>query len=75
MVGICFHVGSGCLDPPVFSKAIKMARKLFDVAESVGYDFNLLDIGGGFPGEKDTDITEVRHSHFIRLDLIQLMQK
>lgn len=73
MVGICFHVGSGCLDPPVFSKAIEAARELFDVAESVGYDFNLLDIGGGFPGEKNTDITEVRHSHFIRRDFSKVI--
>lgn len=59
MVGICFHVGSGCLDPPVYGKAIQAARKLFDFAQSIGYHFNLLDIGGGFPGETNTDITEV----------------
>lgn len=60
MIGISFHVGSGCMDPPVYAKAIKMARKLFDFAENFGYHFKLLDIGGGFPGDNDTDIKEVR---------------
>lgn len=60
MIGISFHVGSGCRDPPVYAKAIKVARKLFDFAENVGYHFKLLDIGGGFPGNTGTDIKEVR---------------
>lgn len=59
MIGISFHVGSGCQDPPVFAKAIHSARKLFDFAEKVGYNFTLLDIGGGFPGDKGTDIKEI----------------
>lgn len=59
MIGISFHVGSGCMDPPVYAKAIQAARKLFDFAKGVGYEFNLLDIGGGFPGDKGTDISEV----------------
>lgn len=59
MVGISFHVGSGCMDPPIYSKAIKAARKLFDYAEEVGFDFRLLDIGGGFPGDSGTSIEQV----------------
>lgn len=59
MIGISFHVGSGCMDPPVYAKAIQAARKLFDFARSVGFEFTLLDIGGGFPGDKGTDIKEV----------------
>lgn len=59
MVGISFHVGSGCMDPPIYSKAIKAARKLFDYAEEVGFDFRLLDIGGGFPGDTGTSIEQV----------------
>lgn len=47
------------MDPPVYAKAITTARKLFDFAESIGYHFTLLDIGGGFPGDKGTDIKEV----------------
>lgn len=58
-MGISFHVGSGCMDPPVYAKAIQAARKLFDFANTIGYHFTLLDIGGGFPGDNDTDIKEV----------------
>lgn len=46
MIGISFHVGSGCMDAPIYGKAIKIARNLFDFAENVGYEFKLLDIGG-----------------------------
>lgn len=56
------------MDPPVYAKAIQAARKLFDFAESVGYHFQLLDIGGGFPGDNDTDIKEVHtrtHTHIL----------
>lgn len=46
-----FHVGSGCYDPAAFSAAVKCAREMFDIARTVGYQFSLLDIGGGFPSE------------------------
>lgn len=59
MVGICFHVGSDCKQPEIFSEAIQAARNLFDVAENVGYHFNLVDIGGGFSGRKCSDIKKV----------------
>jgi len=59
VVGISFHVGSGCGDPPVFRRAIAAARQLFDYAESIGYRFNLLDIGGGFPGNKGTSVDKI----------------
>ena len=48
------------MDLPVYAKAIYVAKKLFDYAESYGYYFNLLDIGGGFPGDKGTNMVEVR---------------
>ncbi|KAH6901269.1 ornithine decarboxylase [Coprinopsis sp. MPI-PUGE-AT-0042] len=48
VVGVSFHVGSGCYDPSVYSDAIRRARAVFDMAKEVGYDFTLLDVGGGF---------------------------
>jgi ornithine decarboxylase len=45
---VSFHVGSGCYDPSVYTDAIMRARKVFDMAEAIGYDFSLLDVGGGF---------------------------
>lgn len=54
LIGISFHVGSGCSEPPVFRRAILAARSLFDLGESLGFKMNLLDIGGGFPGNSHT---------------------
>jgi ornithine decarboxylase len=59
VVGVSFHVGSGCADYPIYSKAIEICRNLFDVGEKLGFKMNLLDIGGGFPGDNDKNIDEV----------------
>lgn len=59
MIGISFHVGSGCMDYPVYGKAIYAARQLFDFALENGFEFHFLDIGGGFPGDNDTSIEPV----------------
>jgi len=48
VVGVSFHVGSGCYDPSVYSDAIMRARDVFDMGKDVGYTFSLLDVGGGF---------------------------
>jgi len=49
---ICsFHVGSDCYDATAFTAAVISARAVFDMAEAAGFHFNLLDIGGGFPGQ------------------------
>jgi len=45
-----FHVGSGCYDTAAYSAAVMSAKTVFDMAEIAGFHFNLLDIGGGFPG-------------------------
>lgn len=50
VIGISFHVGSGCNDPAAFQLAISYARNLFDIGKSMDHDMYLLDIGGGFPG-------------------------
>lgn len=59
VIGVSFHVGSGCGDPPAFRKAIKLSRQIFDYADSIGFNFNLLDIGGGFPGSHGSSINKV----------------
>ncbi|KAJ7188417.1 hypothetical protein C8R46DRAFT_1157481 [Mycena filopes] len=48
VVGVSFHVGSGCYDPSVYTDAIRRARMAFDMGVDVGYRFTLLDVGGGF---------------------------
>ncbi|KAG5335187.1 hypothetical protein C0989_001966 [Termitomyces sp. Mn162] len=48
VVGVSFHVGSGCYDPSAYTNAILRARTVFDMGKEAGFLFNLLDIGGGF---------------------------
>ena len=60
LVGVSFHVGSGCQEPEVFERAIALARHLFDLAKREhGYDMTLLDLGGGFPGNRGSSINEI----------------
>jgi ornithine decarboxylase len=44
--GICFHVGSQCMDPAQYRTAIMIAK---DVVEKAKVKLDVLDIGGGFP--------------------------
>lgn len=62
VVGVSFHVGSGCGDPVAFHRAIVSARMVFDVGTNLGFSFHLLDIGGGYPGNKGTSIDKVSNS-------------
>lgn len=50
VVGVSFHVGSGCSEKGAFRSALYRARAAFDEALAQGYSPFLLDIGGGFPG-------------------------
>lgn len=57
VVGVSFHVGSGCFDASAYATAVLSARSVFDFAGQFGFDFKLLDIGGGFPGSPDSAIS------------------
>lgn len=52
VVGVSFHVGSGCLNANAYSVALQTCIKVFDLGRALGFHFTLLDIGGGFPGLK-----------------------
>ncbi|XP_078536884.1 antizyme inhibitor 2-like [Lissotriton helveticus] len=56
VVGVSFHVGTGCTVPQTFSQAISDARLVFSMAEELGFKMHLLDIGGGFPGTEDAKV-------------------
>jgi len=56
VVGVSFHVGSGCYDAMAYSAAVASARAVFGLAKNEGFHFNLLDIGGGFPGQKNVKL-------------------
>ncbi len=45
-LGICFHVGSQCMDPIEYRKAIMIAS---DCIKTSSVKIDVLDIGGGFP--------------------------
>lgn len=64
VIGVAFHIGSGCKDFTIYRDAIASARDVFDMGTDFGFDFHLLDIGGGFPGNKDSDIFEVSKVRF-----------
>jgi len=51
LVGVSFHVGSGCGDSAAFVHAALNAHKVFQEAEKQGFKLQILDIGGGFPGD------------------------
>lgn len=58
VVGVSFHVGSGCMSVKSFEAAIRSAYKVFQMGKKVGYNFHLLDLGGGWPGtDADCAIT------------------
>jgi ornithine decarboxylase len=45
-LGVSFHVGSQCLDPGAYARAVALAAQ---VIRDSGVVVDLLDIGGGFP--------------------------
>lgn len=49
--GLCFHIGSQCIYPENYVKAINAAKDLIHALDLEGFDTRLLDIGGGFPVE------------------------
>jgi ornithine decarboxylase len=45
-LGICFHVGSQCMEPSEYRNAITIVKEILDQAK---VKLDVLDIGGGFP--------------------------
>ncbi|KAM8823885.1 ornithine decarboxylase-like [Synchiropus picturatus] len=54
IVGVSFHVGVMCEDSSAFTKAIADSRRVFDLANAMGFHMEVLDIGGGYDG-RDTN--------------------
>jgi len=50
VVGVSFHVGSGCSDAEAHAEAARNALKVFEMGKQYGFNMNVLDIGGGFQG-------------------------
>jgi len=72
VVGISFHVGSGCMSTRSFVAAINSAHQVFQQAEKIGFSFNILDLGGGWPGTDDDGIKFTEIADCIRPVLDEL---
>ena len=60
VVGVSFHVGSGCRDSSRYELALQDAREIFDMAKKdYGMEMSILDIGGGFPGKSPSTKCEL----------------
>lgn len=57
VVGVSFHVGSNCRDSSVYYESIHSAHQVFMIAKELGFAFNILDLGGGFPGTDNEQVT------------------
>lgn len=50
VVGVSFHIGSGCPDPQAYAQSIADARLVFEIGAELGHRMHILDLGGSFPG-------------------------
>ncbi|CAF1237602.1 unnamed protein product [Adineta ricciae] len=46
-LGICFHVGSQCLEPECYENALDIVKRIINEAN---VKIDVIDVGGGFPG-------------------------
>ena len=59
IIGVSFHVGSGCKDPMQFADAVWRAKQVFDMGKKEGYTFDFLDVGGGFEAVVFDEMSQV----------------
>ncbi|KAM7373171.1 hypothetical protein PAMP_008047 [Pampus punctatissimus] len=53
VVGVTFHIPSSCQDlQQAYTHALTDARCVFDMGMDLGFNMNILDIGGGFTGSE-----------------------
>jgi ornithine decarboxylase len=56
IIGVSFHVGSGCKNVKSYQNAIEKCKEVFKIAKNNGYELKILDLGGGFPGTDESVI-------------------
>ncbi|NP_001295054.1 antizyme inhibitor 1b [Poecilia formosa] len=53
VVGVAFHIPSSCQDlQQAYTRALSDARCVFDMGLDLGFNMQILDIGGGFTGSE-----------------------
>lgn len=58
--GVSFHVGSSCKNPELYKDALEMCSKVFQMNKEItDYDLQLVDIGGGFPGDDENMLKKI----------------
>ena len=72
VIGVSFHVGSGCQSAEAYTNSLSLARHVFDVAEELGHPMTFLDIGGGTPGVDTEDLKFSEIAKTISRDLEQM---
>ena len=71
VIGVCFHIGSGAQNPQVYLRALAISHQVFEIGQSLGYNFTLLDIGGGLSGDAESYDIFVRQCEAIESGLQQ----
>ncbi|XP_056636353.1 ornithine decarboxylase-like isoform X2 [Diorhabda sublineata] len=56
IVGVVFHVENP-QNIEEYTRAIEITKMVFNTGQELGYNFNIVDIGGGFSGAHEGDIT------------------
>ena len=69
VIGVSFHVGSGCFDAQAYGDAVALAARVFELAKGYGFNFSLIDIGGGFPGRNAAGIQFSEIAQVLRIAL------
>ena len=74
LCGLTFHVGSQCTSPEIYLRAIDTAAALIDRLNDLGFNIDLLDIGGGFPVAYTDKLPPIREfCRPIRKALVELV--
>jgi ornithine decarboxylase len=72
VIGVSFHVGSNCKNAKQYYEAIKMAKYSFEIAKTKGFEFDSIDVGGGFSGKNNIEsidlLTEISAEIYRAMD-------
>ena len=66
ILGVSFHVGSGCRDKDQYSSAMGISHMCLDLIRSHGHTPTIVDIGGGFLSESSQQGCFVEYAKAIR---------
>lgn len=55
VIGVSFHVGSNTKHLEYYCEAIRLSKEAWDMAKTIGFEFQILNMGGGYPEELEYD--------------------